>query len=420
MKISVLLFVLMCVCAHSQENPKWNRQLKAKDMCSYDNVLSVKLFKSGDQIADPVINLNTEETVTLTFDELLLDRSEGDYYYTIAHCDADWAEETLLVSEYMSGFSENDFQTIKYSKNTMIEYKTFSVVLPNPDVKLKISGNYLIRVFDRNRAIHKPVLVKGFSVVESIAPLSASTIPNLLPPCDQQIDIKVYHNELKITDVNYNLKVRIEQNSTKIPGAANPISAFIYPDYVDYTRIDRNRFQGRNEFRTFDTRSLLFNGQGVANRYLSHNRFIVNLVRDTERNSYSAINDINGKYMVASEYSIDNDTQSDYAEVIFSLETKNLITGRVFLFGELTNWNISEKYEMIHNSDENLYKCKTMLKQGFYNYQYVVVHHDGSIDLTETEGCFLDTENSYNIYLYYYSPENRFDRLVGFQRISRK
>ena len=75
---------------------------------------------------------------------------------------------------------------------------------------------------------------------------------------------------------------------------------------------------------------------------------------------------------------------------------------------------------MTFNSVDNMYQCKTMLKQGFYNYQYVVVQHDDTIDVTETEGCFFDTENVYNIYLYYYSPENRSDRLVGFQKISRK
>ena len=421
MKVSVLLFVLVCVCAHSQENIKWNQQLNSKDFCSSDNILSGKLFKSGNQIADPVIHLNSEETVTLMFDELLLDhRSEGDYYYTVVHCNADWMEETLVMNEYMTGFSQNDFTSIKHSKNTMIAYKTFTVVLPNPDMQLKISGNYLIEVFDRSSAIHKPVLVKGFSVVESLVPITTSLSPTLIPPCDQQLDIKAYHNALKITDVHQNLKIRIEQNSTKVPGHKDPVATFIYPEYVDYSHTTLTRFPGRNEFRAFDTRSLLYNGQGVDNRYLNDKTFVVNLVCDTERSSYSSVNDINGKYMVASEYSIDHDIQSDYVEVVFSFTPKSLLTGRLFLFGEFTNWSVSERYEMTFNSVDNMYQCKTMLKQGFYNYQYVVVQHDDTIDMTATEGCFFDTENIYNIYLYYYSPENRSDRLVGFQKISRK
>jgi hypothetical protein len=411
----------MCVCAHSQEKIKWNRQLNSKDLCTSDNILSTKLFKSGDQLADPVINLNSDETVTLIFDELLLDyKGEGDYYYTIVHCDADWMEETLVMSQYMTGFSENNLNSVKHSRNTMIAYKTYTLVLPNPDVKLKISGNYLIRIFDRHSAVHKPVLVKGFSVVESLVPLSTSFMPTLIPPCDQQLDIKVYHSELKITDVHSNLKMRIEQNSTKIPGMKTPVATFIYPDYVDYSHTTLTRFPGRNEFRAFDTRSLLYNGQGVENRYMNDRTFVVSLVRDTERLSYSPVNDINGKYMVASEYSIDHDIQSDYVEVIFSFAPKNLTEGRIFLYGELTNWTISEKYELLPDNADNLYQCKTLLKQGFYNYQYVVVRQDNTIDLTATEGCFFDTENVYNVYLYYYSPENKADHLVGFQQISRK
>jgi hypothetical protein len=130
------------------------------------------------------------------------------------------------------------------------------------------------------------------------------------------------------------------------------------------------------------------------------------------------ISDINGKYIIASDRAVNPDIQSDYIKVGFSFASKSHLEGRVFLFGELTNWSISEKYEMRYINRS--YKCEVLLKQGFYNYQYIVVNHKGDLDITATEGCFYDTENTYNIYVYFRAPENRYDKLVGFQRVISK
>jgi hypothetical protein len=415
-----LLFILYSSHTGSQNLEQINSAMIFKDRCFSDRIKSVKLYRSDSQINDPVINLYSSETVTLVFDELLNeDEDESDYYYTVEHCDADWANESLLLqNEYMDGFKENSFDRIFHSQNTRINYRHFHLDIPNSNVRLKISGNYFVKVFDRKNS--NLVLQKGFSVVEPVTSVNASFLPKILSDCSQQLDIKVKYNTLHVADAYSNLKLRIEQNSTRVPGSKIPVVAFSYPQYADYTRTDKNKFGGFNEFRSFDTRSLMFNGEGVAGRYINNNEvFEVSLTLDNVLDSYTSTKDINGKYMIASEYATFPEIQSDYAEVIFTLSANILIEGRLFLFGELTNYSLSDKYEL--KFENNIYRCKALLKQGYYNYRYVIVKPNGEIDMSRTDGCFFETKNAYGIYVYYRSQENnRCDHLVGFSMLNSK
>jgi hypothetical protein len=405
------------VNAYSQDLQKINAKAKFKDFCFSDKIATVKLFKTGNPLADPIITLNSGETVTLIFDEFIDDNNDvmGNYCYTIEHRDADWREEGLIINDYMSGFSENEFEIIRHSQGTAVMYRNFFLTLPNSSVNLKISGNYLIKVFERRT--QQLVLIKGFSVIEPLTAVNASMQPPTNRLCTQQLNFTVEHPTLKIPDVYMNLKVRIEQNSIRVPNSKDPLPAFVKPGSIDYTRPDKNTYGGQNEFRSFDTRALNYSGQGIAGR-TNGDIQKVDLVHDMEHSEYVPISDINGKYIIASDRAVNPDIQSDYIKVGFSFASKSHLEGRVFLFGELTNWSISEKYEMRYINRS--YKCEALLKQGFYNYQYIVVNHKGDLDISATEGCFYDTENTYNIYVYFRAPENRYDKLVGFQRVISK
>lgn len=372
------------------------------------------MFKTGDRFSDPLIRLNSDETVTLVFDELIRNSEvEDDYYYTVEHRDANWQEENLILNDYMSGFPENEINEVSQSQGTVLNYRHFAVTLPNENVNLKISGNYLVKVFERNS--RKPVLVKGFSMVETLAAVGASAIVPASVQCMQQFGFKVSCPSLRIIDAYRNLKVRVERNFTAVPGVENPLPAFVQPGNVDYSRPDRNIYNGGNEYRAIDIRSLIYNGQGVA-RHSFDGVHRVELVPDAERSEYLSARDINGKYMIASDNSTDPDTQSEYVDVLFSFVPKMSVEGRIFLFGELTNRSVSDRYEMRYI--DGSYKCIVPLKQGFYNYQYVILDKDGNLDMNATEGCFYETENVYNIYVYYRLPEHRYDRLVAFQKIT--
>ena len=54
-----------------------------------------------------------------------------------------------------------------------------------------------------------------------------------------------------------------------------------------------------------------------------------------------------------------------------------------------------------------------MLKQGFYNYQYVLLPTRTTNTANDVEGNFADTENDYIIYVYHRGRSSRYDRLIG-------
>jgi len=410
-KILIALIALISSTVYSQNINDVNDNSNFKDACFSDRIKSVQLVKTGDNFADVVIALNSAETVTLTFDEVHdYNNPDGDYYYTIEHCDADWKKDNLITSEYMTGFQEIRLDEIEYSQGTNVSYRNFKLTLPNTEKKLKVSGNYLIKVFERDNK--NPVILKGFSIVEPLTGTNVGFMPPLNRTCMQQLDIKVSLQSLKVLDPRVNLKVRVERNFARIPQTQNPAPAFIQPGLINYTLPEKNTFQGVNEFRTFDIRSLGYSGQGVASIKMTDH---VELTHDTEKTSYIASNDVNGKFLIGSDRYTNVDTQAEYAKVSFSLSPKSDFEGRIFLFGELTNWSISEKYEMLHN--ETSYSCTVLLKQGYYNYTYVTVDSNGNIDMAAIDGCFYDTENLYSVYVYHKAPSDKYDRLVGFKTV---
>ena len=61
---------------------------------------------------------------------------------------------------------------------------------------------------------------------------------------------------------------------------------------------------------------------------------------------------------------------------------------------------------------DKLYELETLLKQGTYNYSYVLVNDDGSIDTSTFEGDHEETENEYRFFVYYTDLNGNYDRLI--------
>ena len=69
---------------------------------------------------------------------------------------------------------------------------------------------------------------------------------------------------------------------------------------------------------------------------------------------------------------------------------------------------------MIYNPKTRLYEAKILVKQGFYNYQYITVDEDGKSSNHDIDGSFYQTENDYSVLVYYKKFGNRYDSVIGF------
>jgi len=60
-----------------------------------------------------------------------------------------------------------------------------------------------------------------------------------------------------------------------------------------------------------------------------------------------------------------------------------------------------------------------LLKQGYYNYLYVVQDHTNkNTNLTFIEGSHYQTKNDYYIYVYYREIGKNYEQLIGFKKTS--
>jgi hypothetical protein len=137
---------------------------------------------------------------------------------------------------------------------------------------------------------------------------------------------------------------------------------------------------------------------------------------------YSILDDINGKYLVKIYEGRNDNTEADYVNVEFRLHyPEPLANGNFYVMGGLTNWRLEPAAKMKYDYDEEQYKCALYLKQGYYNYQYVWVEDRKRMaDETIIEGNHFETENEYGIYVYHHDPASRYDRLIGFKKLTSK
>ena len=64
------------------------------------------------------------------------------------------------------------------------------------------------------------------------------------------------------------------------------------------------------------------------------------------------------------------------------------------------------------------FEKEVLLKQGYYNYQYVTKKQKNEITKDLIEGNFYETNNEYTIYVFHKNPWSRYERLVGVEKIT--
>ena len=74
---------------------------------------------------------------------------------------------------------------------------------------------------------------------------------------------------------------------------------------------------------------------------------------------------------------------------------------------------------MIYNEVSKQFTLQMPLKQGVYDYHYIWADEKGKlIDEHAFDGSFFETENNYQILIYYKAPGSRFDELIAFTELN--
>jgi len=400
----------------SSDNGSPNDQLK--DEVSDDRIKSVQIYKEGWSLSYPVIKLNSDEKLVLDFD--LLGNDPESYYYTYIHCDRDWKESSVFQSDYINGQTEDQIENYKSSFNTKTNYIHYKLTFPNDRMSLLLSGNYIIKVYTQGNQ-EKPVMTKRFMITEESAAIKANAHRPALTDSyntGQQVDFTVNFAGIRVNDPSRDISSVVLQNGKWFDAMFDLKPDLVGNDELRYNSLlVKNIFSGGNEYRSFDTKSLYYQTEFIRKIDFTDEKYQIFLVPSENREfkPYFYQKDLNGKYYVAIKEGKNMDTDADYVYIYFTLPSINKVEGgEMYVSGDLANWAFTATNKMIFNQDKHQYECSMLLKQGWYNYEYIFVKNgETSGEPSVFEGNHYETENDYLILVYYRSPKDRYDRIIA-------
>ena len=383
-----------------------------------EKIKTVQLYKEGWNLSYPVIKLNSNEKLILHFD--LLDDQAETYYYTFVHCDKDWKKSDIFPNDYLDGYVENPIEDYETSFNTTVGYFHYKLSFPNDRVSLSLSGNYILVIYPVDKP-GEPAITQRFIITEDAVKINVTAHrPQMTKDNNthQQVDFTVNYSGLNINDPYRNVYAFILQNGRWDNAKRNLKPDFYGNNELKYNSLsDKNIFQGGNEYRYFDIKSIRYQTEYVRRIDYVIPNYNVYLYPSENREfkPYFYWQDFNGKYYIAVQEGQKHDIDADYVYVYFTLPSKQMISGgMMYVSGNLNNWNFDKNNLMTYNPERGEYECTMLLKQGWYNYEYVFLK-DSASEGTATifEGSHYETENDYIVLVYYRNPRDRFDRVIG-------
>jgi hypothetical protein len=386
------------------------KELRYEDFIYEEQVKTVRLFPATDspegKSQSPVVHLNGNQLL-LEFDDLQSDRAN--YYAKILFCNYDWTPANLHDLDFLSEYNEFTINDYFYSNNTYIPYVHYKFLVP----RVKIAGNYLLIVY-RDGDRDDLMLSKRFMVSSDAAVIKPFTNLGMtaIRASNQQIQFEVSYNGLDIPSPLETVNVVIRQNQRWDNAVRDVKPSFVRQNtkQLEYRFFnDDKSFAAGNEFRFVDFTSMNYPGQNTARLDKNAKPYTLYVATDVPRagQRYAQYPDINGNYVVLNRDFGEGETNSQYLNVVFTLQSAQQQGDNIYVIGAFNDWKKTPESEMTFKA--GVYTCEMLLKQGFYNYAY-----ESATDQSILEGSHFETENLYEILIYNHTFYPEADQLVGY------
>ncbi|MBY0436345.1 MAG: DUF5103 domain-containing protein [Cyclobacteriaceae bacterium] len=409
MKVYLILGGLLAInLAYSQKN------LVLQDKTYEPQIKTVRLYPNqpteGNTILPAVTRVDVQNLM-LEFDDLQEERNN--YYARVIHCNFDWSKSTLMDLDYMRDYNEFPINDYSFSINTHVPYVHYRFAIPT----VKLPGNYVLIVYrDGNK--QDLVLSWRFAVNDSrIALTQDSDLSGLgnIRSTNQALNFVLSYRGIEVINPAGSIHVVVRQNQRWDNAKYDVQPSFLREDVseLEYRFFDMDKtFSGGNEFRFVDFRSLNYPGQNTYKLDRSHKPFDLVVALDAPRGSqaYSQYPDMNGNFTIDNQ-DIRSEPwiSSNYVYVNFGLQSPP-IKGDVYVVGAFNGWQRTSENKLAY--DQGIYAQRILLKQGFYNYQYWV--DAKGADANQVEGNYFQTENLYEVFVYYRPFQPNADLLLGY------
>ena len=427
-----LLFATACVplgtpitstAPGTQKPPEYyaDKTLRYQDYAYSPDVRSVQCYVASGQpnevFSPPVVPLGQTPALTLEFD--VLGGQSQRYTAKLLHCNADWQPSVLTDMQFLSEI--NEFLVTDYRVGVSTKVPYFHYRLRAPQVKL--SGNYLwvvqapggVPVVSRRLLVYENQVQVGLQPGIVVGGEQRYTL--------QQLDFSIGYGSVPLVNPAAEVQVVLRQNF-RWDNARYGLRPTFVRDAdrrLDYQYFNfENAFPGLSEYRFFDLRPVQAPGVGVLRVDQRTAPVSAVLLPEATRRlqAYNQYVDANGQRVFESREFGNGAVNADYVDVTFQLQATQAAPGPVYVIGALSDWQLKDEFRLTYDEATQLYTGHALLKQGYYNYSFAVGGARGAVpDETYFEGSHQETENQYDLLVYYRPPGTRADLLIGYRAV---
>ncbi|MFK7002008.1 type IX secretion system plug protein [Flavobacterium oreochromis] len=371
-------------------------------------------FKQANNVVFPFFKLG--ETFEFSFDDLY--GNEEDYYFTITHCNYDWTVSDLTRNEYLNGNDNQRIQDYQNSFNTLQGYSHYRLNFPNNFCQIIKTGNYVLSIFNKNKEL---IFLKKFMIYEDQieVPVQIKRSRNLSDINEKQnVELAVKSKNILFQNPLQNVKIAIFQNGRWDTAKYNIKPQYTIGNDLIYRYNTETQFWAGNEYYYYDNKDIKIPTNSIARVDSSSGLYNTLLYPNEARKNkgYTFFPDVDGIFQNRNVFARDNnDVETDYSWVYFSLFAPNYPKeSAIYVTGLFNNYLRTDENKMDYNANKGMYEKAIMIKQGFINYNYTLVNSKNQIDYQNAiDGNYYQTENKYQVFVYYRANGERFDRIIG-------
>jgi hypothetical protein len=300
------------------------------------------------------------------------------------------------------------------SFNTYQLYSHYRLQIPNNQTRLLVSGNYMMKIFDENGEL---MFSRKFMVYEDLANVGVAVKRSRdvrFIHQKQSVDISIGSLNINFVNPKQTIKVAIIQNNNLKTAITGLKPQYTLGNELIYKYDTETSFWGGNEYLFFENKNVRGANVGVRNFDLKdvfYNYLYTDIIRANRPYTYNP--DINGNFLITALDVENLDIEADYTVIHFSLQHPELLDKSIHVYGNFNNYAITDDTKMTFNTDSGVYETRLLLKQGFYNYKYVMVDNNYIVDEGAISGNFDQTENNYKVLVYYRDLGGLYDKIIG-------
>jgi hypothetical protein len=372
-----------------------------------DVARSIQLYRGSPGQA-PIIQLGSSQSVTLRFDDLLVESSM--FRIEITHHNSDWSPSSLLPNFYLQGFQTDFISGGNPSRFQNPSYHTYTYTFPNQNIRITRSGNYIIHVY--RQETNQKLFSMPFLVHENIGTASVS-IEELFNQ-----DARYLRHHQPFAYYKYEDTSIIPQSDLSVYFVQNQF-------WGQARRANQEDFSEQYNARLYLSRDRSFIGSYEAYSLSMSNidQYSPQIIDFEQLFSISRVTlnrdvvNLNISPTLRGGGLINNPSSNNsarYALVQFQLEVPELerTSNPIYLVGGFNSWGINPANQMYWNASSRMYTGQAIIKEGSYSYKYVTLEGNRVND-TILDASFASTRQEYHALVYQRDHTFLYDRLVS-------